>query len=210
MRACAGAGQRTTRRCQLSVPTIDSCSVRSADPDHVLVGNRNGGIARSERQNRRPAPDWSTKRLPGDRPPGRADNFGCTGATPNDWTARLRRLRLLPSGSRPGASPWTVESLFCASQPLVAPRRAALKGGRPRTDDAFDLIGHDGKDLRNCFSEIGAIDGAEPGNLLNEHIAEDGPIVFEPVSLVSNVFKQVELSDLDRGAAGAKRELEQV
>jgi hypothetical protein len=73
------------------------------------------------------------------------------------------------------------------------------------------LIGHDGKDLRNCFSDVGAIDGAEPGILLTSTLPEDGPIVFEPVSLASKAsfFKQVELSGPGRGAARARRELEQ-
>ena len=50
---------------------------------------------------------------------------------------------------------------------------------------AFDLIEHDGKDLRNLpFLDRKAalarlLGETEAGILLNEHVAEDGPTVFE-------------------------------
>jgi ATP-dependent DNA ligase len=52
---------------------------------------------------------------------------------------------------------------------------------------AFDLIEHDGEDMRNLpFLErkaalAGLLRNTEAGVLFNEHIAEDGPIVFAHV-----------------------------
>jgi bifunctional non-homologous end joining protein LigD len=49
---------------------------------------------------------------------------------------------------------------------------------------AFDLIEHDGEDMRNLpfldrkAAQARLLRNTEAGILLNEHIAEDGPVVF--------------------------------
>lgn len=54
--------------------------------------------------------------------------------------------------------------------------------------DVFDVIEHDGKNLRNCVlnhkdASAQSQRGTEAGILVKEHIAEDGPMVFERVGL---------------------------
>jgi bifunctional non-homologous end joining protein LigD len=57
-------------------------------------------------------------------------------------------------------------------------------GARAAILYAFDLIEHDGEDLRNLpfldrkAALAGLLRNTEAGILFNEHIAEDGPIVF--------------------------------
>ena len=94
---------------------------------------------------------------------------------------------------------------------------------------AFDLIEHDGEDLRNRpfldrNAALAQLLRNTSGILLNEHIAEDGPTVFEHVcrlgaeGIVSKRVDGWSVSLLDqgaqsgecRGAAGAEREVEQV
>jgi ATP-dependent DNA ligase len=72
---------------------------------------------------------------------------------------------------------------------------------RTATLDAFNVVEHDGKDLRNwAFLDhkdtlAQLLRGAEAGILPNEHIAEDGPIVFEharQLGAESSVLEQVD------------------
>jgi hypothetical protein len=54
-------------------------------------------------------------------------------------------------------------------QPTARHTSTSRPEGRP--PPVPTIIGQDGKDLRNCFSDVGAIDGAEPGILLNEQFS---------------------------------------
>jgi hypothetical protein len=182
-------------RSELSVPTIDFGSLEVGQPRSCA---RRAGTARSERQNRPSAPIGPrniTYRMI-----VRRDGLSCRLYTRNayDRTGRLRRSRLLPSGSKPGDSRWTVRWSFWR---LTACRSSTgCPEGRPHARCAFDLTGHVGKDLRNCAfldhkRQVGA-NCRRRGILLNEHLAEDRPIVFEPVSLGAEgiVFRLLEVS----------------
>src|SRR5262250_2948003 len=102
-----------------------------------------------------------------------------------DWTARLTAIAV--AAERIKAKSFTIDgeavvlgpdglSRFEELRPREAARTAVLY--------AFDLIEHDGEDLRNRpFLDRKAalarlLRDIEAGILLNEHIAEDGPTVF--------------------------------
>jgi hypothetical protein len=103
------------------------------------------------------------------------------------------------------------------------------EGARTAILYAFDLIAHDGEDMHNRpFLDRKAalarlLRNIESGILFNEHITEDGPVVFHACQLGANIgSKKVEylsirsMPGLDqapqsrqhRGAEGAERDLE--
>jgi bifunctional non-homologous end joining protein LigD len=63
-------------------------------------------------------------------------------------------------------------------------RQSKLSGARTAILYAFDLIEHDGEEMRNRCSSIarprwdGLVRNTEAGILSNEHIAEDGVVVI--------------------------------
>jgi hypothetical protein len=100
---------------------------------------------------------------------------------PCDW----RRSRLLPSGSRSRASPSTARRL-CSALTACHGSKSCAAGRLPHAAIlyAFDLIERDGENMRNrpfldrkaALARLLRNTGA--GILFNEHIAEDGHIVF--------------------------------
>jgi bifunctional non-homologous end joining protein LigD len=104
-----------------------------------------------------------------------------------DWTDRLeRRGSRLPAGGIKAKS-FTINGEAVVLGPDGLSRFEELsrrEAARTALLYAFDLIEHDGEDLRNLpFLERKAalarlLCDAKTGILLNEHIAEDGPTVF--------------------------------
>jgi bifunctional non-homologous end joining protein LigD len=103
----------------------------------------------------------------------------------NDWTARLRAIA--DGAERIKARSFTIDGEAVVLGPDGLSRFEELSR-REATDTAilyaFDLIEHDGEDLRNRpFLDRKAVlarllQNTGTGILFNEHIAEDGPVVF--------------------------------
>jgi ATP-dependent DNA ligase len=103
----------------------------------------------------------------------------------NDWTARLRAIAAAAEQIK--AKSFTIDGEAVVLGPDGLSRFEELRS-REATHKAilyaFDLIEHDGEDLRDRpFLDRKAalarlLRGIEAGILLNEHVAEDGPIVF--------------------------------
>jgi bifunctional non-homologous end joining protein LigD len=102
-----------------------------------------------------------------------------------DWTARLRAIA--DGAGRIKAKSFTIDGEAVVLGPDGLSRFEELSR-REAADTAilyaFDLIEHDGEDMRNRpFLDRKAalarlLRNTEAGILFNEHIAEDGPIVF--------------------------------
>jgi bifunctional non-homologous end joining protein LigD len=103
----------------------------------------------------------------------------------NDWTARLSAIAT--AARRIKARSFTIDGEAVVLGPDGLSRFEELshrEGARTAILYAFDLIEHDGEDLRNLpFLDRKAalarlLRNTEAGILFNEHIAEDGPLVF--------------------------------
>jgi ATP-dependent DNA ligase len=103
----------------------------------------------------------------------------------NEWTARLPAIAA--AAERIEAKSFTIDGEAVVVGPDGLSRFDELRhreAARTAILYAFDLIEHDGADLRNHpFLDRKAalallLRDTEAGILLNEHIAEDGPIVF--------------------------------
>jgi hypothetical protein len=115
---------------------------------------------------------------------------GSTAATRMIGRRDCRLLRLLPGGSKPGASRSTARRSYCVLGPDGLSLFDELRR-REAADTAilyaFDLIERDGDDLRNLpFLDRKAalarlLRNTEAGILFNEHIARDGAVVFAHV-----------------------------
>jgi bifunctional non-homologous end joining protein LigD len=102
-----------------------------------------------------------------------------------DWTARLAAIAA--AAERIKAKSFTIDGQAVVLGPNGLSRfgeSSRREAARTANLYAFDLIEHDGEDLRNLpFLDRKAalarlLGDAKAGILLNEHIAEDGPIVF--------------------------------
>jgi bifunctional non-homologous end joining protein LigD len=103
-----------------------------------------------------------------------------------DWTARLTAIA--DAAGRIKAKSFTIDGEAVVLGPDGLSRFDELRrrvAARTAILFAFDLIEHDGEDLRNCpFLDRKAalarlLRGTKAGILLVEHIAEDGQTVFE-------------------------------
>src|SRR5215831_2373583 len=103
-----------------------------------------------------------------------------------DWTARLPAIAA--AAERIAAKSFTIDGEAIVLGPDGLSRFDELRrrsAARTAILYAFDLIEHDGEDLRNRpFLDRKAalaplLSDIEAGILLNEHVAEDGPTVFE-------------------------------
>jgi bifunctional non-homologous end joining protein LigD len=102
-----------------------------------------------------------------------------------DWTVRLAPIAA--AAERITAKSFTIDGEAVVLGPDGLSRFAELsrrEGARTAILYAFDLIEHDGEDMRNLpFLDRKAalarlLRDTEAGILFNEHFAEDGPIVF--------------------------------
>jgi bifunctional non-homologous end joining protein LigD len=102
-----------------------------------------------------------------------------------DWTARLAAIAA--AAERIKAKSFTIDGEAVVLGPDGLSRFEELSrraGARTAALYAFDLIEHDGEDMRNrpfldrknALARL--LRNTEAGILFNEHIAEDGPIVF--------------------------------
>ena len=103
----------------------------------------------------------------------------------NDWTARLSAIAA--AARRIKAKSFTIDGEAVVLGPDGLSRFEELshrEGARAAILYAFDLIEHDGEDMRNLpFLDRKAalarlLRNTKAGILFNEHIAEDGAIVF--------------------------------
>src|SRR5215471_4429105 len=103
-----------------------------------------------------------------------------------DWTARLSAVAAAAELIK--AKSFTIDGEAVVLGPDGLSRFEELRrreAARTAVLYAFDLIEHDGEDLRNRpFLDRKAalarlLGDTEAGILLNEHVAEDGPTVFE-------------------------------
>ena len=104
-----------------------------------------------------------------------------------DWTARLPAIAA--AAARIKAKSFTIDGEAVVLGPDGLSRFDELRRREAAHSAmlyAFDLIEHNGKDLRDLpFLDRKAalallLRGTEAGILLNEHVADDGPTVFEP------------------------------
>jgi bifunctional non-homologous end joining protein LigD len=103
----------------------------------------------------------------------------------HDWSARLSAIAA--AAARIKAKSFTIDGKAVVLGPDGLSRFEKLshrEGARTAILYAFDLIEHDGEDMRNrTFLDRKSalarlLRNTEAGILFNEHIAEDGPIVF--------------------------------
>jgi bifunctional non-homologous end joining protein LigD len=103
-----------------------------------------------------------------------------------DWTARLPAIAA--GAERIRAKSFTIDGEAVVLGPDGLSRFDELRRGEAAHSAmlyAFDLIEHDGEDLRDCpFLDRKAalarlLRDTEAGILFNEHVAGDGPVVFE-------------------------------
>ena len=110
---------------------------------------------------------------------------GSTAATLKTGRPDYQPLRLLPSRSRPRAARSTARAV------VLGPDGLSIFDELRRRDAAhaailyaFDLIEHDGEDMRNrpfldrkaALAQL--LRNTKAGILFNEHVLEDGPVVF--------------------------------
>ena len=102
----------------------------------------------------------------------------------NDWTARLRGIA--DGAERIKANSFTINGEAVVLEPDGLSRFEELSR-REAADTAilyaFDLIEHDGEDLRNRpflarKAALARLLGNTKAGILNEHIVEDGAVVF--------------------------------
>jgi bifunctional non-homologous end joining protein LigD len=103
----------------------------------------------------------------------------------NDWSGRLSAIAA--AAARIKARSFTIDGEAVVLGPDGLSRFEELsrrEGARTATLYAFDLIEHDGEDVRSLpFLDRKAalarlLRNTKAGILFNEHIAEDGPVVF--------------------------------
>jgi bifunctional non-homologous end joining protein LigD len=150
-----------------------------------------------------------------------------------DWTVRLASIAA--AAERIKAKSFTIDGEAVVLGPDGLSRFEELsrrEAARTATLYAFDLIEHDGEDLRNLpfldrkAALVRLLRDTKAGILFNEHIAEDGATVFAHACRLWGGGHRIEegrwrlsgrsLSGLDqgpqsrqhRGAAGAERDVE--
>jgi bifunctional non-homologous end joining protein LigD len=105
-----------------------------------------------------------------------------------DWTTRLPAIAAAAAAARIKAKSFTIDGEAVVLGPDSLSRFDDLRrrlAARAAVLYAFNLIEHDGKDLRNLpFLDRKAalarlLRNTQVGILLNEHVAGDGPTVFE-------------------------------
>jgi bifunctional non-homologous end joining protein LigD len=87
----------------------------------------------------------------------------------HDWTARLSAIATAARGTKPGASRLTARRLYWDRMVCRYSRSCPVGRGTGRNARRF-------LDRKNALARL--LRHSEAGILFNEHIAEDGPVVF--------------------------------